>query len=777
MITNLPPNWEIVQMPGMPNGRFFYRERTNPPRSQWLRPTPPPGCDIEWPQLLHCAHILVKHSESRNPRSHNQKKGKMYVTISKEQALVIIKKHRTTILNLKKSFEEIAHMCSDCSSCQQGGDLRWTQRHKLDPDFEQCALNLPYGQNAISDPVLSPSGYHIIKRLDGSLDNIPPLPPPPPELELQISNRTPTSDIINLYQLIYLTEKEPTNPANWQNLINNHLKITQKINDVTIRFIRGYLHFLPSDETAFKHCFKILESQNKKELYEEILQEVQAYTWNPYFWNTWAQTEDRKEKIRRHHLMLNNVGHTVDAARLWEQYVKLLKEDGAPTEQLISVLETALSIGLSNSGLLIEQLKEYSPDLAQLYAKKIEEMTEIIKQREKRLYDARRPSSNLTEEQYNKWRKFLNVELTNPLQTNEEVFVDGMDYFYRQSLSNLWWYPNIWMEYWSFLVQKGRTEKADTILRLGRKAVGDTPIFELRRAQHLVKYGKYNEAKTILENLLKYDEPLLTSALTMLFKVTADVKSEEEALKIVTQHFKIAKPKFFVNAAKLCTDDAIAWNIFQMGVDRYPHDNAVVLAAAEFLDQHRDVRNARLLFQQSLDSNARFDIMKAMFNFELSHIAPLDHLNETQKAFRNTTVDSFILYMQRFRFMDLYPLDHEELNVLGHLSRNRSIDLMNELNETGYLTSTIPYGSSLDSLKIEESWIEKVAQNQRKATTIETPAQNPNQPKQNRIPRDIHHLYREISEKKLHFAPPDPDSVMNRINGFTVRDYRQFTQH
>ena len=63
------------------------------------------------------------------------------------------------------NFEELAQKCSDDKgSGKNGGDLQWIQPGQTIPEFEKTVFALSKGE--VSQPVLSPYGYHIIRLND-----------------------------------------------------------------------------------------------------------------------------------------------------------------------------------------------------------------------------------------------------------------------------------------------------------------------------------------------------------------------------------------------------------------------------------------------------------------------------------------------------------------------------------------------------------------------------------------------------------------------------------
>eukprot|EP00631_Chrysoreinhardia_giraudii_P004145 CAMPEP_0197417560 /NCGR_PEP_ID=MMETSP1170-20131217/3568_1 /TAXON_ID=54406 /ORGANISM="Sarcinochrysis sp, Strain CCMP770" /LENGTH=118 /DNA_ID=CAMNT_0042944539 /DNA_START=207 /DNA_END=563 /DNA_ORIENTATION=+ len=112
---------------------------------------------------VRAAHLLVKHTESRNPISRRTKER---ITRSKDEATTILKKLRADIVaspDPQRAFADAASRSSDCSSYRAGGDLGKFGRGAMQKPFEDATFALREGE--ISDIVDTDSGVHIILRL------------------------------------------------------------------------------------------------------------------------------------------------------------------------------------------------------------------------------------------------------------------------------------------------------------------------------------------------------------------------------------------------------------------------------------------------------------------------------------------------------------------------------------------------------------------------------------------------------------------------------------
>ena len=98
----------------------------------------------------HLAHILVSIPEAASPEQ---------VQAAKARAQDIL-----TRLRSGADFGQMATAESDGQQALEGGDLGWRKSSQLPSFFTDIVVELKPGD--ISDPIRSPSGFHIIKLLD-----------------------------------------------------------------------------------------------------------------------------------------------------------------------------------------------------------------------------------------------------------------------------------------------------------------------------------------------------------------------------------------------------------------------------------------------------------------------------------------------------------------------------------------------------------------------------------------------------------------------------------
>ncbi|KAI8942226.1 hypothetical protein NX059_000309 [Plenodomus lindquistii] len=184
--TGLPEGWE-VRRSNTKNLPYYFQAATKD--SRWEPPAGtdpellkaymaahhsskgvPPAAFAPTKDKIRCAHLLVKHAESRRPASWREPK----IVRTKADAIKLIEEYQKQIQAYEtgkeptagvvpKSLSELATTESDCSSARKGGDLGFFGRGDMQKEFEEAAFALQKGE--VSGVVATASGIHLIQRL------------------------------------------------------------------------------------------------------------------------------------------------------------------------------------------------------------------------------------------------------------------------------------------------------------------------------------------------------------------------------------------------------------------------------------------------------------------------------------------------------------------------------------------------------------------------------------------------------------------------------------
>jgi len=150
MSSPLPAGWE-VRHSNSKNLPYYFNAETK--ESRWEFPSSTEG-------KIRAAHLLIKHKDSRRPKSQRQDGP---ITRTKEEAIEILKGHEGRIRAGETTLSETAKTESDCSSATKGGDLGYFGEGDMQRAFSKAAFALKPGE--MSGVVETDSGVHLIERL------------------------------------------------------------------------------------------------------------------------------------------------------------------------------------------------------------------------------------------------------------------------------------------------------------------------------------------------------------------------------------------------------------------------------------------------------------------------------------------------------------------------------------------------------------------------------------------------------------------------------------
>jgi NIMA-interacting peptidyl-prolyl cis-trans isomerase 1 len=109
---------------------------------------------------VQCRHLLIKHTQSRNPIS---RRTNQTITMSKAEAMKELQQWESKLQGAgEQAFAKAAMERSDCGSCRDGGNLGMFSRGMMQKPFEDASFALNVGQ--MSGIVDSDSGLHLILR-------------------------------------------------------------------------------------------------------------------------------------------------------------------------------------------------------------------------------------------------------------------------------------------------------------------------------------------------------------------------------------------------------------------------------------------------------------------------------------------------------------------------------------------------------------------------------------------------------------------------------------
>mmetsp|Transcript_18368 Transcript_18368/g.42162 ORF Transcript_18368/g.42162 Transcript_18368/m.42162 type:complete len:116 (+) Transcript_18368:127-474(+) len=111
---------------------------------------------------VRAAHLLIKHTGSRNPVS---RRTGQTITLTPEQALAELQEYERKIRGdgIVLVFARYAAARSDCGSFRNHGDLGFFGRGAMQEPFENAAFALQ--KDEMSGIVSTDSGYHLIYRI------------------------------------------------------------------------------------------------------------------------------------------------------------------------------------------------------------------------------------------------------------------------------------------------------------------------------------------------------------------------------------------------------------------------------------------------------------------------------------------------------------------------------------------------------------------------------------------------------------------------------------
>lgn len=224
-----------------------------------------------------------------------------------------------------------------------------------------------------------------------------------------------------------------------------------------------------------------------------------------------------EQLIETYEIALRKAGHMLKAWPIWENYIALMKGnslDVAFASKGVSkdvkrraLYRRAIAAPIKMVKIIWEDYQAFENGLAsetQEHTKKLAEVRitqssrlfikaqQIAKEREEcwkaidpgmLSYPPPSPPSSQLMDQVVAWKDLVKLESRNPQGLEDQMFHDVVYQTYRQCLSCLRHFPEIWHDFATFALEKGDKEKATAVLEEGCAAIPDSLLLAFHLSQ------------------------------------------------------------------------------------------------------------------------------------------------------------------------------------------------------------------------------------------------------------------------------------------------------
>ncbi|MFO1369528.1 MAG: peptidylprolyl isomerase [Marinagarivorans sp.] len=144
-------------------------------------------------QRVHAAHILIRVNSNMTEQERQAKLTSAHAAYSRIQK--------------GEDFAAVAKALSeDTVSGAKGGDLGWLQEGAVDPEFSKHLWALKVGE--VSEPFLTPFGFHIVKQLEGAQVVKRPVESVEGDIRYQLRNQAKAEETERLLKSITIKRKD-----------------------------------------------------------------------------------------------------------------------------------------------------------------------------------------------------------------------------------------------------------------------------------------------------------------------------------------------------------------------------------------------------------------------------------------------------------------------------------------------------------------------------------------------------------------------------------------
>jgi len=454
--------------------------------------------------------------------------------------------------------------------------------------------------------------------------------------------------------------------------------------------------------------------------------------------------------ISAYEFVLDVCGDDIDACSLWLEYIGTLKDipvkegdtfqEGQKIVKIRRAYQRAIGIPMANVSTIWRQYDQFENGLNKVLAKELLNKhsprymsARTVFAERKKYYDRvqrdllahpaaaeaaqqqpnrRRNVSSTLANQMIAWGKLIEYEKSNSQALDKEALDKRVAFTYNQALLNLYRSPQMWIDAAQYFLSQDDEVLGKSYYARALVALPNNLLVSFAYADALEKLSDIDGSLQVYERLIeKKGDACPPLVYIQLLRASCRARGLDAARKVFVRAIKAPKVSYHVFVAsalmefRVSKDARIARNIFQLGLKKFIDEPAFVLEYVNFLSHLNEDNNMRVLFERVLksasDSPRTREIYQKFLNFEYESGGDLPSVEEIEKRFYEsfpTDPTGVGVLVQRYRFLDLWPVSEPELSSFGTTQEHITALGGKTKSSAAASSSTATLGGSLQSV-------------------------------------------------------------------------------
>lgn len=273
------------------------------------------------------------------------------------------------------------------------------------------------------------------------------------------------------------------------------------------------------------------------------------------------------------------------------------------------------------------------------------------------------------------WKQLIEFEKANPQDLDENKLAERVTFTFNQALVALYHYPEIWHQSAQYQLSIGKVEECKKVYASALKVLPQCLILYFEFAEFLELNNFSKESDVLYKSLVKTFFPDNELVWIQYLYYSRRVHGIQAARKVFFKLRKLSNVcshHSYVAAAQLeyyvNKDPHVARKVFELGYQLYEREPMFLTHYVDFLYHQSEDSHMRVLFEKilaNLPPSQSLELWNRFIKFETicGNLEPAAKLQTRRShAFPGMDPSGILAAVQRYRFLDLWPVSEAELS-------------------------------------------------------------------------------------------------------------------